>query len=95
MIGEGGRGVSGGEQARIGLARALLADPEVLVLDEPTAHLDTATAREVSRSLLQARKGRSLVWIAHDTIPEEIEQTLDLSPASPRRSSEPRRSSAP
>ncbi|MDR6176464.1 ATP-binding cassette subfamily C protein CydCD [Nocardioides zeae] len=67
-IGDGGAGVSGGERARIGLARALLADAAVLVLDEPTAHLDTATARAVTEDLLAACAGRSVVWITHDEI---------------------------
>ena len=67
-IGDGGAGVSGGERARIGLARALLADTAVLVLDEPTAHLDTATARAVTGDLLTACADRSVVWITHDQV---------------------------
>ena len=67
-LGDGASGVSGGERARIGIARALLHDPEVLVLDEPTAHLDTATARAVSEVILAARAGRSLIWITHDQV---------------------------
>jgi ATP-binding cassette subfamily C protein CydCD len=68
MIGDGYAHVSGGERARIGLARAILADQPVLVLDEPTAHLDTATAQTVSDDLLDAAGGRSIVWITHGTI---------------------------
>ncbi|KQY64564.1 thiol reductant ABC exporter subunit CydD [Nocardioides sp. Root140] len=67
-IGDSGVEVSGGERARIGLARAVLARRDVLVLDEPTAHLDTATARAVAADLLAANTGRSLVWITHDTV---------------------------
>ncbi|KQZ70487.1 thiol reductant ABC exporter subunit CydD [Nocardioides sp. Root151] len=67
-IGDSGVEVSGGERARIGLARAVLARRNVLVLDEPTAHLDTATARAVAADLLAANTGRSLVWITHDTV---------------------------
>ncbi|MFS3130501.1 thiol reductant ABC exporter subunit CydD [Nocardioides sp. Bht2] len=67
-IGDGGRAVSGGERARLGLARAALAQHPVLVLDEPTAHLDTATAQAVARDILATRQGRSLVWITHDQV---------------------------
>lgn len=68
MLGDGYAHVSGGERARIGLARALLADNPVLVLDEPTAHLDSATARAVTDDLLAAGSGRTLVWITHGTV---------------------------
>ena len=68
MFGDGYAHVSGGERARIGLARALLADNPVLVLDEPTAHLDSATARAVTDDLLAAGDGRTLVWITHGTV---------------------------
>ncbi len=68
MIGEGSAHVSGGERARIGIARALLADQPVLVLDEPTAHLDADTARRVTAEVLDEQNGRSIVWITHGTI---------------------------
>lgn len=68
MIGEGSAHVSGGERARIAVARALLADQPVLVLDEPTAHLDADTARRVSDEVLSEERGRSIVWITHGTI---------------------------
>jgi ATP-binding cassette subfamily C protein CydCD len=69
-VGHGRREVSGGERARLALARSLLADPPVLVLDEPTAHLDGPTARVVADQLLGAatRSGRSIVWITHGTV---------------------------
>ncbi|HET6166773.1 MAG TPA: thiol reductant ABC exporter subunit CydD [Marmoricola sp.] len=83
LLGDGGTGVSGGERARIGIARALLADPAVLVLDEPTAHLDTATATAVTRTVLDARAHadgqRSLIWITHDDVGlAAMDQVLDL-----------------
>lgn len=69
-VGAGSREVSGGERARLALARSVLADPPVLVLDEPTAHLDGPTARAVADEMLEsaARVGRSVVWIAHGTV---------------------------
>lgn len=83
-IGAGGLDVSGGERARIGLARALLADVPVLVLDEPTAHLDADTARAVAADLAAARGARSFVWITHDGIGlDAVDLVLDLGRGSP------------
>jgi ABC-type multidrug transport system fused ATPase/permease subunit len=64
-LGERGARVSGGQRQRIALARALLADFPVLILDEPTEHLDPATARPVLDDLLEAARGRSLLLITH------------------------------
>ncbi|GAB7007111.1 thiol reductant ABC exporter subunit CydD [Nocardioides sp. AN3] len=63
-LGEGGAQVSGGERARLAVARSLLADHDVLVLDEPTAHLDTATAEALAREVLETPR-RSVLWITH------------------------------
>ena len=65
LLGDGGADVSGGERARIALARSLLAQQPVLVLDEPTAHLDAAMARAVTRDLLDSAGERSVVLISH------------------------------
>jgi ATP-binding cassette subfamily C protein CydCD len=84
LLGDGATGVSGGERARLGIARALLADPDVLVLDEPTAHLDGATARAVTDTLLAARDGRSVVWITHEQVGlAQMDAVLDLGPREP------------
>jgi len=64
-VGEHGRAVSGGEHRRIALARALLADFPVLILDEPDAHLDEATADALMADVLRAAAGRSVLLITH------------------------------
>lgn len=80
LIGEGNAHVSGGERARLALARALLAEQPVLVLDEPTAHLDAATAREVSAELL-ADEGRTVLWITHGTVGLDLmDEVVTLQP---------------
>jgi ABC-type transport system involved in cytochrome bd biosynthesis fused ATPase/permease subunit len=64
-VGETGRELSGGQAQRVALARALLADAPVLVLDEPTAHLDPATATELVSDIFAAGAGRSILLITH------------------------------
>jgi ATP-binding cassette, subfamily C, bacterial CydC len=70
-VGEDGRELSGGQRQRIVLARALLADAPVLVLDEPTAHLDPDTADALLRDVFAAAGGRSVLLITHR--PEGLE----------------------
>lgn len=65
IVGERGALVSGGQRQRLALARALLADFPILVLDEPTANLDPPTARRLMSDLLAASKGRSVLVITH------------------------------
>ncbi|MPY23714.1 heme ABC transporter ATP-binding protein/permease CydC [Shewanella sp. YLB-07] len=64
-IGEGGRQLSGGEQRRIGVARALLRDAPVLLLDEPTEGLDKRTEREILALLFEFAKDKTLLMISH------------------------------
>lgn len=65
LLGSGGRGVSGGERARIALARAVLSRRPVILLDEPVAHLDHATATAVMRDVWLATPGRTVVVVSH------------------------------
>ncbi len=65
VIGEGGRRLSAGQRQRIALARAFLRDAPILVLDEPTAHLDARTAAEVADGLARVARGRTTLLIVH------------------------------
>ncbi|WP_328627083.1 thiol reductant ABC exporter subunit CydD [Streptomyces sp. NBC_00353] len=65
LVGEHGARLSGGQRQRLALARALLADFPVLVLDEPAEHLDLATADALTADLLVATEGRTTVLITH------------------------------
>jgi ATP-binding cassette subfamily C protein CydC len=65
LVGEEGTQLSGGQRQRIALARALLSQAPVLVLDEPTAHLDHQTAEALVRDMLEAAEGRSVLLITH------------------------------
>jgi thiol reductant ABC exporter CydC subunit len=68
-VGQHGATLSGGERQRLGLARAVLADHPVLLLDEPTEHLDPPTAQAVLATIAKVSEGRSLVVVTHQPIP--------------------------
>ncbi|GAB2445097.1 thiol reductant ABC exporter subunit CydD [Nocardioides hungaricus] len=83
-LGDGHAQVSGGERARIAIARSLLADQPVLVLDEPAAHLDGATADELAAEVLDRGDGRTVVWITHaEAGLDRVDRVLSLSAAGP------------
>nr|CEH51626.1 hypothetical protein XACLG97_5560005 [Xanthomonas citri pv. citri] len=65
VIGERGLGLSGGEARRVALARLLLREPDVLLLDEPTAFLDPDTEAELLRTLGIFARGRAVVLATH------------------------------
>jgi len=65
IVGERGQSLSGGERQRISIARALLTDPRILILDEATSSVDTATEREIQEALDVLTKGRTTIAIAH------------------------------
>jgi ATP-binding cassette subfamily C protein CydC len=71
-LGENGATMSAGQARRLALARALLREAPLLVLDEPTEGLDVDTAQALLRDLAQAMGRRSLLLISHDTLPDGV-----------------------
>jgi ATP-binding cassette, subfamily C, bacterial LapB len=77
MLGEGGQGLSGGQLQSINLARAMLHDPNVLILDEPTSSMDTGTEKAVISRLKDWANKRTMIMVTHrNTILELAERVL-------------------
>jgi ABC-type multidrug transport system fused ATPase/permease subunit len=76
QVGAHGAAISGGERQRLALARALLADPALLVLDEPTAHLDPEARSALTADLLAATAGRATLLITHE--PQGLDQVDEI-----------------
>ncbi|MEI2827912.1 MAG: ATP-binding cassette domain-containing protein [Dermatophilaceae bacterium] len=79
MLGTGWRGLSGGERARLALARAHVSGRPIVLLDEPVAHLDHATAVAVLRDVHAGFAGRTVVMVSHrpDGV-EEFDRVIEL-----------------
>ena len=65
VIGSGGADLSGGERQRLSIARALIQKPNILILDEATASMDTRTERKIQNAIENLKKGRTVIAIAH------------------------------
>ena len=65
LVGERGVSLSGGQKQRIAIARALILDPEILILDDSLSAVDTDTEEKIKENLRRARKGRTTIIIAH------------------------------
>jgi ATP-binding cassette subfamily C protein CydCD len=83
-LGSGGARLSGGERRRLAVARTLLTNRDVILLDEPTAHLDPVAARALVADLRRALHDRTVVCVTHDPFVEAPGDTvLDLCPQHP------------
>jgi len=79
-VGEHGAQLSGGQRRRIALARNVLTDTPIVILDEPTEHLDALSAESIVREMLEATAASALLWITHDLRHlDEFDEVLLLS----------------
>jgi len=79
MVGESGSKLSGGQRQRIALARAFVKDAPVLILDEPTSHLDSESEAYIKEAINELVKNRTVIVIAHrkSTI-ENVDRVITL-----------------
>ncbi len=81
VLGEGGAGLSAGQRQRIALARAFLKDAPVVLLDEPTAHLDVRSEGEVVRAMRELMRGRTVVVVAHRSgVLPHVDRVVGMAP---------------
>ena len=80
IVGEKGIKLSGGQIQRIGIARALYSDPEILCLDEATSSLDYQTENEILKTIISIKKNKTVIIIAHrlKTI-ENCDEIIEMS----------------
>jgi ABC-type multidrug transport system fused ATPase/permease subunit len=76
MVGERGRTLSGGQRQRVAIARAVLSNPSILVLDEPTSHLDSQSEAAVQSLIDQRRGNRTTIVVSHR--PVNVARVVDL-----------------
>ena len=65
LVGEGGASLSGGERQRISIARAILKDAPIIILDEATASVDPENERELQAAIAELTKDKTIIMIAH------------------------------
>jgi len=78
-LGGGATGLSGGERQRVSIARALVREPELLILDEPASALDAQAEAAITRTLRQVAKGRTVIAVTHRLAPAATDRILVMS----------------
>jgi len=75
IVGEDGKLLSAGERQRVGIARALYANPTLLILDEPTANLDATTETEIWETIAGLRGNMTIILVSHREVPNDVYDT--------------------